>query len=39
LWVGKLYFPARLVSHFSRFLTAIDIHFGAKIGQRASFFR
>lgn len=34
LWEGKLYFPARLVNHLSRFLTAIDIHPGAKIGQR-----
>jgi serine O-acetyltransferase len=34
LWEGKLYFLARLVNHFSRFLTAIDIHPGAKIGKR-----
>ena len=34
LWEGRLYFLARLVNHFSRFLTAIDIHPGAKIGQR-----
>jgi serine O-acetyltransferase len=34
LWEGKLFFPARLVNHFSRFLTAIDIHPGAKIGRR-----
>jgi serine O-acetyltransferase len=34
LWVGKLYFPSRLVNHLARFLTAIDIHPGAKIGQR-----
>ena len=34
LWGGQLYFPARLVNHFSRFLTAIDIHPGAKIGER-----
>lgn len=34
LWEGKLYFPARLVNHLSRFLTAIDIHPGAEIGQR-----
>lgn len=29
----RLYFLARLVNHFSRFLTAIDIHPGAKIGR------
>ncbi len=29
----RLYFLARLVNHFSRFLTAIDIHPGAKIGK------
>ncbi len=34
LWEGHLYFLARLVNHFARFLTAIDIHPGAKIGQR-----
>jgi serine O-acetyltransferase len=34
LWGGDLYFAARLVNHFSRFLTAIDIHPGAKIGER-----
>ena len=34
LWVGRLYFIARLVNHFARFLTAIDIHPGAKIGER-----
>ena len=34
LWVGELYFIARLVNHVSRFLTAIDIHPGAKIGKR-----
>src|SRR3569833_3781592 len=34
LWEGRLYFPARLVNHFSRFLTCIDIHPGAKIGER-----
>jgi serine O-acetyltransferase len=33
LWEGQLYFLARLVNHFSRFLTAIDIHPGAKIGR------
>ena len=34
LWGGELYFLARLVNHFARFLTAIDIHPGAKIGER-----
>jgi serine O-acetyltransferase len=34
LWGGELYFAARLVNHFSRFLTAIDIHPGARIGER-----
>ena len=33
LWEGQLYFPARLVNHVARFLTAIDIHPGAKIGR------
>ncbi len=34
LWEGRLYFVARLVNQFARFLTAIDIHPGAKIGKR-----
>jgi len=34
LWEGRLYFLARLINHFARFLTAIDIHPGAKIGKR-----
>ena len=34
LWEGRLYFPARLINHFARFLTSIDIHPGAKIGER-----
>ena len=34
LWEGELHFVARLINHFSRFLTAIDIHPGAKIGER-----
>ncbi len=34
LYGGDLYFLARCVNHFSRFLTAIDIHPGAKIGKR-----
>jgi serine O-acetyltransferase len=33
LFNGELYFLARLVNHLSRFLTAIDIHPGAQIGQ------
>jgi len=33
LFDAKLYFFARFVNHFSRFLTAIDIHPGARIGQ------
>jgi serine O-acetyltransferase len=34
LWRHKLRFPARLLSHISRFLTGIEIHPGAKIGRR-----
>lgn len=34
LYGGRLYFLARLVNHFSRAITAIDIHPGAKIGER-----
>jgi serine O-acetyltransferase len=33
LYGGELYFLARVVNHLSRFLTAIDIHPGAKIGR------
>jgi serine O-acetyltransferase len=33
LFEGGLYFPARLVNHWSRLLTAIDIHPGARIGR------
>ena len=33
LFEAKMYFLARMVNHFSRFLTAIDIHPGAKIGK------
>jgi serine O-acetyltransferase len=36
LYGGRLFVLARLVNHVSRFLTAIDIHPGAKIG--ANFF-
>ena len=34
LWRHHLKFPARLLSHFSRFLTGIEIHPGARIGRR-----
>ena len=34
LWEGRLFFLARLINHFARFLTGIDIHPGAKIGKR-----
>ncbi len=33
LYEGRLFFLARLVNHIARFLTAIDIHPGAKIGR------
>lgn len=33
LFEAELFFAARLVNHISRFLTAIDIHPGAKIGR------
>lgn len=33
LFKTRLYFLARAVNHFSRFLTSIDIHPGAKIGR------
>ncbi|HXH53040.1 MAG TPA: serine O-acetyltransferase EpsC [Sphingomicrobium sp.] len=33
LYGGRLYFLARMVNHFARFLTAIDIHPGARIGR------
>lgn len=33
LFVGRLYFLARMVNHFSRFVTGIDIHPGARIGR------
>jgi serine O-acetyltransferase len=33
LYVGELYWAARLVNHIGRFFTAIDIHPGAKIGR------
>ena len=33
LFSARLYLLARLVNHFSRFMTAIDIHPGARIGR------
>jgi serine O-acetyltransferase len=33
LFAARFFFAARLVNHFSRFLTAIDIHPGARIGR------
>lgn len=33
LYKKKAFFPARLISQFSRFLTGIEIHPGAKIGR------
>ena len=33
LFRGELYFVARFINHLARFLTAIDIHPGAKIGR------
>ncbi len=33
LYRGRLFFLARFVNHLARFLTAIDIHPGAKIGR------
>ena len=34
LWQHKLHFGGRVVSHFSRFVTNIEIHPGAQIGRR-----
>jgi len=34
LWVHGLLYPARLLSHISRFFTGIEIHPGATIGRR-----
>lgn len=34
LWRHRLLFPARLLSHISRFFTGIEIHPGARIGRR-----
>jgi serine O-acetyltransferase len=33
LFVAEMYFPARLINHLARMLTAIDIHPGARIGR------
>jgi serine O-acetyltransferase len=33
LWERGFYLPGRLLSHFGRFLTGIEIHPGAKIGR------
>lgn len=33
LFLGHMFFLARLVNHFARFMTGIDIHPGAKIGS------
>lgn len=34
LWHKKLYFAARLMAHFARFISGIEIHPGAIIGRR-----
>jgi len=34
LWTAELRLPARLLSQFTRFLTGIEIHPGARIGRR-----
>ena len=34
LWRRKCYFMARLMAHFARFISGIEIHPGATIGQR-----
>lgn len=34
LWQKKFYWLARFISHFSRFLTGIEIHPGATLGRR-----
>ncbi|AKH97776.1 serine acetyltransferase [Halanaeroarchaeum sulfurireducens] len=34
LWESGFHLPARLLSHFSRFVTGIEIHPGATIGRR-----
>src|SRR5918993_1318889 len=39
LFNGELYFPARLVNHLARMLTAIDIHPGAEIGDDVTIYQ
>ncbi|MCX5687204.1 MAG: serine O-acetyltransferase [Candidatus Omnitrophica bacterium] len=34
LYIRKMYIIARLVSHFARFITGVEIHPGANIGRR-----
>jgi len=34
LWKWNVKLPARLLSHFGRFMTGIEIHPGSKIGRR-----
>lgn len=34
LWRWRLFWPARAISQFSRFLTGIEIHPGARVGKR-----
>jgi len=34
LWLHKMYWPARYISHVTRFHTGIEIHPGATIGRR-----
>src|ERR1700761_7858219 len=34
LWRAGLYLPARMVAHFSRFLTGVEIHPAARLGRR-----
>ena len=33
-WQHKFHFIGRSISHFSRFITGVEIHPGAKIGRR-----
>ena len=37
LWLMRLFWLGRVVSHFSRFFTGIEIHPGATIGERVFF--
>lgn len=34
LWTRRIYLAGRMVSHFGRFLTGIEIHPGAQVGRR-----